>query len=98
MSNPEQISGFKAALSGAVVITKRELASYFATPLAYVFLVIFLMMTGIFTFYVGQFFDRGIAGLESFSFITPGCTCFLSRPFPCACGRRSVNPARLSCC
>ena len=31
-------------------IARRELRSYFATPLAYVFIVIFLALTGLFTF------------------------------------------------
>ncbi|MEJ2174639.1 MAG: ABC transporter permease, partial [bacterium] len=31
-------------------IARRELASYFASPVAYVFLVIFLLLTGFFTF------------------------------------------------
>ena len=48
------------------VIAKRELRSYFSTPLAYVFIVIFLALTGAFTFYIGQFFGRGQADLGSF--------------------------------
>ena len=47
-------------------IVKRELASYFSTPLAYVFIVIFLMLIGSFTFYLGNFFVRGQADLNSF--------------------------------
>ena len=48
------------------VIAKRELRSYFSTPLAYVFIVIFLALTGAFSFYIGQFFQRGQADLTSF--------------------------------
>jgi ABC-2 type transport system permease protein len=48
------------------VIFKRELASYFLTPLAYIFIVIFLFLNGIFTFYLGQFFERGQADLQPF--------------------------------
>lgn len=40
------------------IIFKRELYSYFATPLAYVFIVIFLITNGIFTFDLGGFFLR----------------------------------------
>lgn len=47
-------------------IAKRELASYFTSPVAYVFLVIFLLLTGFFTFTVGNFFERGEANLASF--------------------------------
>ena len=50
----------------AWVIAKRELASYFASPVAYVFLVIFLLLTGFFTFAAGQFFERGEASLGAF--------------------------------
>jgi ABC-2 type transport system permease protein len=48
------------------VIAKRELGSYFTSPVAYVFLVIFLLLTGFFTFTAGQFFERGEASLSAF--------------------------------
>src|SRR6476660_6653759 len=44
-------------------ITKRELAAYFTSPLAYIFIVIFLLLCGFFTFMVGGFFERGEASL-----------------------------------
>jgi ABC-2 type transport system permease protein len=47
-------------------ILKRELGGYFTSPVAYVFLVIFLLLTGFFTFTVGNFFERGEASLVSF--------------------------------
>ncbi|HXV10763.1 MAG TPA: ABC transporter permease [Burkholderiales bacterium] len=47
-------------------IIKRELGGYFTSPIAYVFLVIFLLLTGFFTFTVGSFFERGEASLVSF--------------------------------
>jgi ABC-2 type transport system permease protein len=47
-------------------IAKRELKGYFLTPLAFVFIVIFLSLTGAFAFYLGEFFSSGQAGLESF--------------------------------
>src|SRR4051795_1995969 len=47
-------------------IMKRELGGYFTSPIAYVFLVIFLLLTGFFTFTVGNFFERGEASLVSF--------------------------------
>jgi ABC-2 type transport system permease protein len=49
-----------------VTIVKRELASYFNSPVAYVFLVIFLLLTGFFTFTAGNFFERGEASLAAF--------------------------------
>jgi ABC-2 type transport system permease protein len=58
------------------VLFKRELASYFATPIAYVFMVIFLFLSGIFTFYLGNFFDRGQADLLPFFTFIRGCTYF----------------------
>lgn len=45
------------------IILRRELASYFATPLAYVFIIIFLVFAGLFTFYLGGLFERGQADL-----------------------------------
>ena len=44
----------------------RELKSYFATPVAYVFIVIFLVLMGTFTFYLGNFYERGQADLRPF--------------------------------
>jgi len=48
------------------IITWRELGGYFSTPLAYVFLVIFLAGAGAVTFYMGNFFSRGQADLLAF--------------------------------
>jgi ABC-2 type transport system permease protein len=48
------------------IIARREFASYFATPLAMVFLIVFVALTGAFTFYLGGFFDRGQADLAPF--------------------------------
>lgn len=45
------------------IVARRELAAYFATPVAYVFIVIFLVMLGALTFQVGNFFERGQADL-----------------------------------
>jgi ABC-2 type transport system permease protein len=47
-------------------IVRRELAGYFATPVAWVFIVIFLVMAGVFTFYIGSFYERGMADLTPF--------------------------------
>jgi ABC-2 type transport system permease protein len=44
-------------------ITKRELGAYFTSPIAYVFIVIFLLLCGFFTFFVGGFFERHEASL-----------------------------------
>lgn len=58
-------------------IFRREFTAYFATPLALVFIVIFLMLTGAFTFYVGQFYERGQADLQSFFIYHPWLYLFL---------------------
>ena len=55
-----------SAVSHIKTIAKRELSSYFTSPVAYVFLVIFLLLTGFFTFTAGQFFERGEASLAAF--------------------------------
>jgi len=49
-----------------LTIIKRELSAYFTSPVAYVFLVIFLLLTGFFTFTAGNFFERGEASLAAF--------------------------------
>jgi ABC-2 type transport system permease protein len=46
-------------------ITKRELGAYFSSPIAYVFIVIFLLLCGFFTFFVGSFFEREQASLAA---------------------------------
>lgn len=58
------------------VLTKREFASYFTTPVAWIFLMIFVSLSGLLTFYAGDFFGRGQADLQSFSCFTLGCTFF----------------------
>lgn len=59
------------------IIFKRELASYFATPLAYIFIVIFLIMNGIFTFDMGGFYLRGQADLLPFFSFHPWLYLFM---------------------
>lgn len=56
---------------------RRELMSYFATPLAYVFIVIFLVFSGLFTFYLGGFYSRGQADLAPFFAFHPWLYLFL---------------------
>ncbi|MCG8379383.1 MAG: ABC transporter permease subunit [Proteobacteria bacterium] len=58
-------------------IFKREFISYFVTPVAYVFIVIFLFMTGIFTFYLGAFYETNQADLEPFFRFHPWLYLFL---------------------
>jgi ABC-2 type transport system permease protein len=48
------------------IIFRREFAAYFATPLAFVFIIIFLVLAGSFAFYVGGFYERGQADLAPF--------------------------------
>ncbi|VXC94782.1 gliding motility protein GldF [Pseudomonas sp. 9AZ] len=64
-------------MSQLSVIFKRELASYFATPLAYVFILIFLVLSGVFTFYLGGFFESGQANLAPFFNFHPWLYLFL---------------------
>ncbi len=58
-------------------IMRRELGGYFNTPLAYVFIVIFLFLSGIFAFYLGNFFERGQADLKPFFQFHPWLYLFL---------------------
>ena len=57
-------------------LLKRELAGYFTTPIAYVFLCIFLLLSGYMTFQLGAFFQRG-ADLQSFFNFHPFLYLFL---------------------
>lgn len=60
-----------------LVIARRELHGYFSTPVAYVFIVIFLFLTGIFTFYIGGFYERNQADLDPFFRFHPWLYLFL---------------------
>lgn len=64
-------------MSSLGVVYKRELNSFFATPLAYIFIVIFLILTGLFTFYLGRFYERGQADLLPFFNFHPWLYLFL---------------------
>jgi ABC-2 type transport system permease protein len=64
-------------MTGLGTIFRRELGAYFATPVAYVFIVIFLVLNGVFTFYVGGFYERGQADLEPFFQFHPWLYMFL---------------------
>ncbi|MHA6202890.1 ABC transporter permease subunit [Dyella soli] len=58
-------------MSPVAAVARRELRSYFVTPVAYVFLVIFLVLAGILTFYAGDFYERGQADLQPFFVMHP---------------------------
>ncbi len=64
-------------MRNVAVVFRRELASYFATPLAFVFIVIFLVLAGAFAFYLGNFFERGQADLTPFFTFHPWLYLFL---------------------
>ncbi len=53
-------------MRGFLAVLRRELKAYAVTPVAYVFVVVFLVLSAVFTFYVGDFFSRGQADLEPF--------------------------------
>lgn len=64
-------------MRGLCAIYRRELVGYFATPVAYVFIVIFLVLAGVFTFQMGNFFERGQADLQPFFAFHPWLYLFL---------------------
>ncbi len=64
-------------MNSLLAVTRRELYAYFATPLAYVFLAIFLVLTAVFTFYIGNFFERRQADLLPFFAFHPWLYLFL---------------------
>ena len=77
------------SLANIKTITKRELSGYFSSPVAYVFIVIFLLLTGFFTFMAGGFFERGQASLDSFFMWHPWLYLFL---VPCVGMRLWTGP------
>jgi len=64
-------------MANVLTLFKRELSGYFGTPIAYVFLAIFVFLSGIFAFYIGNFFERGQADLQSFFQFHPWLYLFL---------------------
>ncbi len=67
-------------VSSASIITtiaRRELAAYFESPVAYVFLVVYLLLAGFFTFSLGGFFELGEASLNAFFNWVPWLFLFL---------------------
>src|SRR5207247_1869591 len=66
-----------SAFGNIRAIARRELQVYFASPVAYVFIVIFLLMVGFFTFMAGGFFERAEASLIAFFLWHPWLYLFL---------------------
>ncbi len=64
-------------MNGTSTVFRRELRGYLATPVAYVFTVIFLMLAAALTFYLGGFFERGQADLQPFFAFHPWLYLFL---------------------
>src|SRR5262249_22240162 len=89
--------GVKGSWAAISTIARRELAAYFESPVAYVFLVIFLLLAGFFTFTFGGFFERGEASLAAFFNWLPWLFLFLvpaagARPWA---GGRGLGTDRL---
>jgi ABC-2 type transport system permease protein len=64
-------------MNQTITLLKREFAGYFRSPVAYVFLVVFLMASIGLTFFVGNFFDGQVASLQSFFLFHPWMFLFL---------------------
>ena len=64
-------------MNNIAIILRRELSAYFATPVAYVFIVIFLVLSGALTFHLGGFYERGQADLAPFFNFHPWLYLFL---------------------
>jgi ABC-2 type transport system permease protein len=60
-----------------ITIFRREMSSYFATPVAYVFIIIYLVLTGLLTFHIGNMLDRNQADLTAFFTFHPWLYLFL---------------------
>jgi ABC-2 type transport system permease protein len=64
-------------MSNVMILLKREFASFFATPVAYVFIGIFLILSAVFAFFIGSFYERGQADLLPFFNFHPWLYLFL---------------------
>jgi ABC-2 type transport system permease protein len=64
-------------MSNISILFRREFASFFATPVAYVFIGIFLILSGVFAFFIGNFYERGQADLLPFFNFHPWLYLFL---------------------
>ncbi|WP_133471017.1 ABC transporter permease subunit [Paraglaciecola marina] len=64
-------------MSNVGILFKREFSSFFASPVAYVFIGIFLVLSAVFTFFVGGFYERGQADLLPFFNFHPWLYLFL---------------------
>ncbi|WP_088331733.1 ABC transporter permease subunit [Lacimicrobium sp. SS2-24] len=64
-------------MGNVLTIFRREFLSFFATPVAYVFILIFLMLSGVFSFYIGNLYERGQADLLPFFNFHPWLYLFL---------------------
>ncbi len=64
-------------LKGMNAVLKRELRGYFQTPVAYIFISVFLLASSAFAFYLGDFFEKNQANLDSFFFWHPWIYLFL---------------------
>ena len=62
---------WRTTLTGVKAAWRREISAYFATPLAYVFIAVFLFVIGVFTWDLSQFFETGAADLEPFFYWHP---------------------------
>ena len=92
-------SGRGRGMSALAAVFRREFAAYFATPIAFVFLIIFLFSMGVFTFYVGNFYDNGVADLSVF-FGYPALAVSVSdsRPGDAAMGGGKAQRQHRTCC
>ena len=64
-------------MANVLVVFKREFQGYFATPIAYVFMGVFVALAGVFTMYIGGFFIRAQADLTAFFSFHPWLYLFL---------------------
>ena len=68
----------KLYIEKLMIIFNREFTGYFRTPLASIFLLVFLALSAGMTFFMGQFFQRGQADLNSFFVWHPCCLLYTS--------------------
>jgi len=82
------------SLSNVGPIYRREIRSYFQSPVAYVVIVVFLAIVG--WFFTSDLFLINVASLRIVFELVPSCFSSLSRPLPCASWQKRRNQGPLS--
>ena len=85
-------------MKGLFPIFKRELLAYFRSPVAYVFIIIFLAANAGCTFLLGNFYNSNQASLENSFLFHPWLYLFLILQWECGFGQKNDVQEPVNCC